>query len=144
MLAPDHDGAGDAHLGQWNQPVLITETGAGPGLPQQAAGLLQLPLCLLPGHFGSRGEAGGGWGRCLGCSLSSRHKWPGTPGDLFRAARSERLMHSAGRWPDGCKYQILTRSERKERHDILSFSANLRFTMVADGGSVHFLCLSCL
>lgn len=86
MLAPDHDGAGDAHLGQWNQPVLIAETGAGPGLPQQAASLLQLPLRLLPGLFGSRREAGGGWDGCLGCSLPSRHKWLGTPGDLFGAA----------------------------------------------------------
>lgn len=86
MLAPDHDGAGDAHLGQWNQLVLIAETGAGPGLPQQAASLLQLPLRLLPGLFGSRREAGGGWDGRLGCSLPSQHKWLGTPWDLFGAA----------------------------------------------------------
>lgn len=68
VLAPDHDGAGDAHLGQWSQPFLIAETRAGPGLPEQAASLLQLPLRLLPRPSAHRG-AGGGRDGCLRCSL---------------------------------------------------------------------------
>lgn len=58
MLAPDPVGVGDAHQGQRSQSVHVTETGAGPVVPQQKPGLLQLSLHLLSGTAASRGLRG--------------------------------------------------------------------------------------
>lgn len=69
MLTPDTVGVGDAYQGQWTQSIHLTETRAGPGLPQQDPGLLQLSLRLLPGTFASR-RLGGARAR----QLRSHHK----------------------------------------------------------------------
>lgn len=142
MLAPDHGGAGDAHLSQRNQPVLVAETGAGPGLPEQAACLLQLPLRLFPGPSAWRRRgAGGGWDGCLGCSLFSQHRRRGTPG-----ISSELPAPGDGHWVQTQHPHLEHKKKKKERktqslvktlwsqfspqnNSILLFSATLIYTM---------------
>lgn len=69
MLTADTVGVGGAHQGQWPQSIHLTETGTGPGLPQQDPGLLQLSLRLLPGTSASKHLRG-----ARARQLGSRHK----------------------------------------------------------------------